>query len=83
MKKFALMLLALLLCASAMAESAAQIDAFLTLPEGFAPIAEAEEQIIREAYGRYGGNMTEMARRLGIGRTTLWRKCKALGIQGT
>ena len=46
-------------------------------------IAEAEEQIIREAYGRYGGNMTEMARRLGIGRTTLWRKCKALGIQGT
>ena len=59
MKKFALMLLALLLCASAMAESAAQIDAFLTLPEGFAPIAEAEEQ---DAGARYAGEML-LARR--------------------
>ncbi len=67
MKKFALMLLALLLCASAMAESAAQTGAFLTLPEGFAPIAEAEEQGYREAAAhdagaRYAGEML-LARR--------------------
>lgn len=67
MKKFALMLLALLLCASATAESAAQTGAFLTLPEGFAPIAEAEEQGYREAAAhdagaRYAGEML-LARR--------------------
>lgn len=43
-------------------------------------LAEAEEQIIRQAYQRYDGNTTDMARCLGIGRTTLWRKLKALNL---
>ena len=44
MKKFALMLLALLLCASATAEERGADRRFSDPAEGFAPIAEAEEQ---------------------------------------
>jgi DNA-binding NtrC family response regulator len=44
------------------------------------PLAEIEEQAIRFALGHYRGHMTEMARRLGIGRSTLYRKMKELGL---
>ena len=36
--------------------------------------------IIRLAIGHYRGRMTEVARRLGIGRSTLYRKLGELGI---
>ena len=36
--------------------------------------------IIRLAIGHYRGRMTEVARRLGIGRSTLYRKLSELGI---
>jgi DNA-binding NtrC family response regulator len=41
---------------------------------------ELEADIIRLAIGHYRGRMTEVARRLGIGRSTLYRKLGELGI---
>ena len=41
---------------------------------------DLEADIIRLAIGHYRGRMTEVARRLGIGRSTLYRKLGELGI---
>ncbi len=41
---------------------------------------EIEADVIRLAIGHYRGRMTEVARRLGIGRSTLYRKLTELGI---
>lgn len=38
------------------------------------PLGEIESETIRFAIGRYGGNLSEAARRLGIGRSTLYRR---------
>ena len=43
-------------------------------------LEEIEADIIRLAIGHYRGRMTEVARRLGIGRSTLYRKLGDLGI---
>ena len=43
-------------------------------------LEEIEADIIRLAIGHYRGRMTEVARRLGIGRSTLYRKLGELGI---
>ncbi len=45
------------------------------------PLEEIECDIIRLAIGHYRGRMTEVARRLGIGRSTLYRKLGDLGIE--
>jgi DNA-binding NtrC family response regulator len=37
--------------------------------------------MIRMAISRYEGHMSEVARRLGIGRSTLYRKLKDLGLE--
>ncbi len=47
------------------------------------PLAEIEEAMIRLALERYAGRMTLVARKLGIGRSTLYRKLKDLGISDT
>src|SRR5580698_1239396 len=43
---------------------------------------EMESEIIRMAIARYDGHMSEVARRLGIGRSTLYRKLKEFGLEG-
>jgi DNA-binding NtrC family response regulator len=45
------------------------------------PLEEIEADIIRLAIGHYRGRMSEVARRLGIGRSTLYRKLGGLGIE--
>ena len=45
------------------------------------PLEEIEADIIRLAIGHYRGRMTEVARRLGIGRSTLYRKLGDSGIE--
>jgi DNA-binding NtrC family response regulator len=40
-----------------------------------------EADLIRDALGRHGGNITRTARELGIGRNTLYAKMRRLGIQ--
>ena len=50
-------------------------------PDGhLRPLEEIEADVIRLAIGHYRGKMTEVARRLGIGRSTLYRKLGELGI---
>lgn len=58
-------------------------NAQLTLfrPDGhLRSLDDIEADIIRLAIGHYRGRMTEVARRLGIGRSTLYRKLGELGI---
>jgi DNA-binding NtrC family response regulator len=43
-------------------------------------LAAIEEEMIRVAIEHYGGRMSEVARRLGIGRSTLYRKLKEYGL---
>ena len=60
-----------------------QESASITLftPDGnLRPLEEIEGDVIRLAIGHYRGRMTEVARRLGIGRSTLYRKLSDLGI---
>lgn len=45
-------------------------------------LEDLEAEMIRLAIARYDGHMTEVARRLGIGRSTLYRKLKDLGLDG-
>ena len=42
---------------------------------------EMESEIIRMAIARYDGHMSEVARRLGISRSTLYRKLKEFGLE--
>ncbi|MBV9571974.1 MAG: sigma-54-dependent Fis family transcriptional regulator [Alphaproteobacteria bacterium] len=44
-------------------------------------LEEIEIEMIRMAISRYEGHMSEVARRLGIGRSTLYRKLKELGLE--
>ncbi len=44
------------------------------------PLDEVESDLIRYAVTHYRGQMSEVARRLQIGRSTLYRKLEALGL---
>jgi DNA-binding NtrC family response regulator len=44
------------------------------------PLVHLEEELIRKAIAHYDGQMSEVARKLGIGRSTLYRKLKDFGI---
>jgi transcriptional regulator of acetoin/glycerol metabolism len=46
---------------------------------GAATLAEQERQAILDALAATGGRLAEAARRLGISRTTLWRRLRAYG----
>jgi DNA-binding NtrC family response regulator len=43
-------------------------------------LADVEEELIRFALKFYRGQMSQVARKLGIGRSTLYRKLKDYGI---
>jgi DNA-binding NtrC family response regulator len=64
------------------AEPASTIDA-LPLLDAFGdvrPLEEVEAELIRYAIAHYRGQMSEVARRLRIGRSTLYRKLELLGL---
>ncbi|MDO8288491.1 MAG: sigma-54 dependent transcriptional regulator [Parvibaculum sp.] len=44
-------------------------------------LEDIEAELIRLAIDKYKGHMTEVARRLGIGRSTLYRKVRDLGLE--
>ena len=66
-------------------------DAALALPtENLRPrrrlralrkLEEIEHELIKLAIEKYDGHMSEVARRLGIGRSTLYRKLREMGIE--
>ena len=45
------------------------------------PLEAVEADMIRLALGRYRGHMTDIAKHLGIGRSTLYRKMREIGLQ--
>ncbi len=45
-------------------------------------LADIEAEAIRFALAHYRGQMSQMARKLGIGRSTLYRKMKDIGVDG-
>jgi DNA-binding NtrC family response regulator len=47
----------------------------------FRSLEAIEAEVIRRALDHYGGQMSEVARRLGIGRSTLYRKVREHGIE--
>jgi DNA-binding NtrC family response regulator len=44
------------------------------------PLDDIEREVIRFAIAHYRGQMSEVARRLKIGRSTLYRKLEGLGL---
>lgn len=59
----------------------AEAGVSLYTPDGnLRSLIDIEADVIRLAIGHYRGRMTEVARRLGIGRSTLYRKLADLGI---
>ena len=44
-------------------------------------LEDVEADMIRLALNRYRGHMSEVARKLGIGRSTLYRKVRDLGLE--
>src|SRR5262249_51378892 len=54
----------------------------LTDPRGnVRPLEDIEREVIRFAISHYRGQMAEVARRLKIGRSTLYRKLEGLGLE--
>src|SRR4029077_14990301 len=49
---------------------------------GLRRLSDVEGDMIRLALQKYRGQMSEVARRLGIGRSTLYRKVRDLGLDG-
>jgi DNA-binding NtrC family response regulator len=68
--------------AVALAPSVASTDALPLLDAAgeVRPLEELESELIRYAVTHYRGQMSEVARRLQIGRSTLYRKLEALGL---
>jgi DNA-binding NtrC family response regulator len=62
--------------------AAAPLDALalLNTDGDVRPLEEIEAGVIRYAVAHYSGQMSEVARRLQIGRSTLYRKLEALGL---
>ncbi len=54
---------------------------WLRLTEGghIRPLAELEAEAVERALAFYGGNLSEAARRLGVGRSTIYRKMRKGG----
>ncbi len=46
------------------------------------PLSDVEADMIKLALDHYGGRMALVARRLGIGRSTLYRKLRETGVEG-
>jgi DNA-binding NtrC family response regulator len=67
---------------AAAAPPAAPADALALLDAAgeVRPLEELEAELIRYAITHYRGQMSEVARRLQIGRSTLYRKLEALGL---
>jgi DNA-binding NtrC family response regulator len=67
---------------SAPHRSAPAYQVALTDPAGhMRKLEDLEAEAIRTAITRYDGHMSEVARRLGIGRSTLYRKLRELGLE--
>ena len=62
-------------------EPVAVPDRFLDSAGGLLPLAEIERELIAFAIEHNAGRMAQVARQLGIGRSTLYRKLKEYGLE--
>ena len=67
--------------ASALAPTPASLR-LVDLSGDVRPLDDIEREVIRFAIAHYRGQMSEVARRLQIGRSTLYRKLEGLGLDG-
>jgi len=58
-------------------------DRFLDARGDVRPLETLERELIEFALQRHGGHMSKVARALGIGRSTLYRKLRDYGLDGT
>jgi DNA-binding NtrC family response regulator len=58
-------------------------DRFLDASGEVAPLPVLERELIAFALQHYGGRMSKVARALGIGRSTLYRKLREYGLEGS
>ncbi len=65
---------------SAAAPTAARVIPAFETNGTIRSLKDIEDDMIRIALDRYNGHMSEIARRLGIGRSTLYRKIRELGL---
>ena len=70
------------IASAAGAQSLALADMIRAVDENGAmrTLADVEAEMIRLSIEKYHGQMSEVSRRLGIGRSTLYRKVRDLGI---
>jgi DNA-binding NtrC family response regulator len=57
-------------------------DRFVDASGEVTPLETLERELIGFALNRYGGRMSKVARALGIGRSTLYRKLRDYGLDG-
>ena len=55
-------------------------ESYASSDENFKTLAQVEKEIIQWTLSKLSGNQTEVAKRLGISRSTLWRKIKEYGL---
>jgi PAS domain-containing protein len=69
--------------ARALKQGSAELGEAIFLPDGdhSKTLAERERQAIIETLEQTQGKLAETARRLGISRTTLWRRLRAYGLR--
>ena len=68
---------------SALKNGAQSLGEAAILPQtGALTLAERERQAITDTLQDTSGKLAETARRLGISRTTLWRRLKSYGVDG-
>ena len=65
----------------AAAENASGVGAIIQFFGDVRPLEEIERDSIRFAISHYRGQMSEVARKLRIGRSTLYRKLEGLGLE--
>ena len=71
--------------AVASSEGSAPVDSPVRILDGrghLRTLEEIERDLIQLAIEVYAGHMSEVARRLGIGRSTLYRKVREQGLEG-
>lgn len=71
--------------AGAQADAAAQVDQPIRILDErghLRTLEDIERDLIQHAIEVYAGHMSEIARRLGIGRSTLYRKVREQGLEG-
>ncbi|MGH7442643.1 MAG: helix-turn-helix domain-containing protein, partial [bacterium] len=62
-------------------DASAYVAPRVDLGDGFLSLADMEKQLIAATLQRLKGNQSVASRKLGVSRSTLWRKMKEYGLE--